>query len=158
VLLTKVPSTVLAGAARCFRQWLVEGQKGSARDWGAIAPLFEAIWPSEAKFRREPVAQELASLCVSAGPAFPDALNAIRHHFLPLEGGWGGGYFMKQLKVPQASPEASLELLWLICGPAASGQTQELAEILDAIAEAAPALEVDRRYQWLEQHRAIRYA
>lgn len=64
---------------------------------------------------------------------------------------------MSSSDVTRTAPNTCLELLWLVCGPGASLRVGELDNVLDRIVGEAPALEVDRRLQWLEQHRVVRY-
>jgi hypothetical protein len=157
-LLMRVPHAVLAGAAQCLRQWI--GQIGGSPEnaWATfIGPLFESIWPNEVRFKRTSVSRQLAALCVNAGPAFGEAFQAIRHYLSPFEADSISVSFMDTSDVTRTDPHTCLELLWLVCGPGAWGQSADLASVLDKIVAEAPALEVDRRLQWLEQHRAVRY-
>ena len=158
-LLTRVPHAVLAGAAHCLRRWVGEiGGGNHDKAWRAfIGPLFELIWPNEVQFKRAAVSKELAALCVGAGPAFPEAFQLICHHLSPFEGGSNSIWFLKSSDAIRVAPTSCLELLWSVCGPGSSGRTADMAEVLDQIAAAHPALEVDRRLQWLEQYRAFRY-
>lgn len=157
-LLTHAPQAVLAGVAQVLRQWLVQLPGSPGHAWPTfIGPLFESIWPTEARFRRTAVSRELAELCVSAGPAFEQAFDGIRHFLTPFEGDWSSVSFIKDSDAVRRSPTLCLELVWLVCGPGASGHSNGLSNVLDQIATASPALAVDRRLQWLEQNRVIRY-
>jgi hypothetical protein len=76
----------------------------------------------------------------------------LRHFLTPIDGGWYGVSLLDEAGVVSANPETWLDFLWLVSGPGASGQSMELAAVLDKIVEAAPNIEVDRRLQWLEQN------
>lgn len=157
-LLSQAPQSVLEGAARCLRQWIARIGGSPENAWRTfIAPLFELIWPSEARFKRTSVSVELAQLCVGARLAFGEAFQTIRHYLSPFEADWSSVWFMESSDVTRTDPANCLELLWLVCGPGASGRMASLASVLDKLIAAAPALEVDRRLQWLEQHRTVWY-
>jgi hypothetical protein len=156
-LLTKVPQSVLIGAAQCFRQYVRQIGISPGQAWLHFAgPLFEAVWPYESRFKWAAVSRDLAALCATTGTAFDEAFSVLRHFLTPIDGGWYGVSLMDESGVASAHPETSLHFLWLLSGPGASGRSMELATVLDKIVEAAPALEVDRRLQWLEQNRVIR--
>jgi hypothetical protein len=156
-LLTKVPQSVLIGAAQCFRQYVRQIGISPGQAWLHFAgPLFEAVWPYESRFKWAAVSRDLAALCATTGTAFDEAFSVLRHFLTPIDGGWYGVSLMDESGVASPHPETSLHFLWLLSGPGASGRSMELATVLDKIVEAAPALEVDRRLQWLEQNRVIR--
>jgi hypothetical protein len=156
-LLTKVPQSVLIGAAQCFPQYIQRIGNSPGQAWRHFArPLFEAVWPYEARFKREAVSRELAALCATTGTAFEDAFSVLRHFLMPVEGSWYGVSLLHDSKIASVNPETCLHFLWLLSGPSASGRSIDLAMVLDQIVEAAPALEADRRLQWLEQNRVIR--
>ncbi|CAB3809101.1 hypothetical protein LMG28614_06952 [Paraburkholderia ultramafica] len=158
-LLTKVPQSVLIGAAQCFRHYVQQIGNSPGQAWLHFAgPLFETIWPYESRFKRVAVSRELAALCATTGTAFEEAFSVLRHFLTPVDGGWYGVSLLSESQVISASPETCLHFLWLLSGSGASGRSMELATVLDKIVEAAPGLEVDRRLQWLEQNRAIRLA
>jgi len=157
-LLESTPRGVLTGAAQCLRQWVSRIGVTPENAWRTfIGPLFKAVWPNEARFRSAAVSGPLAALCVGAGSAFENALSILEYYLSPFDSQWNSVYFLEASDAPTNAPVASLELLWRICGPGASGRSADLAAVLDRIVDAAPALAVDRRVQWMEQHRAIRY-
>lgn len=157
-LLRSAPHTVLAGAAQCMRSYVAQIGRSPERAWRAfIGPIFHAVWPHEARFKRASVSSDLAALCVGTGAAFEDAFAEIRHFLTPLD---GGGYAISQLEESSmggTGAHACLQFLWILLGPGASRRSTELATILDKLVAISPRLEVDRRLQWLEQNRAIRF-
>lgn len=157
-LLKRAPHAVLAGTAKCLGQWVNQIDGGAENTWRAyIGPLFEVIWPKEATFKRASISKQLAALCVNTGPAFKDAFHVVRHYLCPSDGDGHSVTFMNNSDVTSTDPHTCLDLLWLVYGPGASGWAYDLAEVLDKIVASAPVLEIDRRFQWLEQHRVIRY-
>ena len=80
----------------------------------------------------------------------------LRHYLTPFVGDWYSLHFLESSNAPQQHPETTLELLWVICGQGSRGQSTELGKILDRIVVVRPALETDRRLQWLQQ-KAVRY-
>lgn len=157
-LLQKAPHTVLAGAAQCMRIYVAQIGQSPERAWRAfVGPIFHAVWPHEARFKRASVSSDLAALCVGTGAAFEDAFAAIRHFLTPLD---GAGYAISPLEESSmggTGAHACLQFLWILLGPGASGRSTELPAILDKLVAISPRFEVDRRLQWLEQNRAIRF-
>lgn len=95
-LLRNAPHSVLEGAAQCMRRYVAHIGHSPERAWRAfIGPIFHAVWPHEARFKRASVSSELAALCVGTGDAFEEAFEDIRHFLTPLE---GGSYAISQLE------------------------------------------------------------
>nr|WP_239007479.1 SIR2 family protein [Burkholderia diffusa] len=157
-LLTRAPHAVLAGVANVLKLWVGQLPGGRAYAWTTfIGPVLESIWPNDVRFKRASVAKELAELCVSAGTSFEQAFDAVRHFLTPLEGDVNSVSFLHQSEAVTSFPASCLELMWLLCGPGASGRPRGLSEVLIQIGHAEPGLTVDRRFQWLEQNRVVRY-
>lgn len=156
-LLRSAPPGVLAGAAQCLRTYVAQIAHSPERAWNVfIGPLFNSIWPYEARFKRASVSRELAALCASTGAAFDEAFTIIRHFLTPLDGGTYAISLLKESPMTSAGAHACLQFLWILCGPGAGGRSIELATVLDKLVAILPRLEVDRRLQWLEQNRALR--
>ncbi len=157
-VLASAPEAILDGAADCLEKWVASVPDTSPeRVWReGIRPLFEAVWPKERRFKRSAVSTDLAGTCVGAGPAFPEAFAYLRPYLTPSTADWANIHFIGRSGAPEQHPAVVLELLWILCGPGFEGQSTELAKILDRLVVAMPALETDRRLQWLEQ-RAVRY-
>lgn len=120
--------------------------------------IFDAVWPAGKKQQTRRASISLAKLAMASDDAFPEALKAIKPYIVPIEEDWPHLYFAT---TPQAHsligryPRETLELLWALLRPATRGQSHQLAQALDLIAAAAPALVRDRRFQLLET-RAMR--
>jgi hypothetical protein len=148
---------LLRSLAQWMHRWI--GGLGMSADaaWGdIIEPIFDRVWPKQRRFNRSDISHELACLCISAGNAFPNALERVKPHLLPSLSDGHGLYFIKSSTAPTDHPRATLDLLWILRGPSSRGSSFELGSILDVIVKAEPALEIDRRFQWLEG-KAIRY-
>jgi hypothetical protein len=157
LLLRSAPPGVLAGAAQCMRTYIAQIAHSPERAWTVfVGPLFNSVWPYEARFKRTSVSRELAALCASTGAAFEEAFAVIRHFLMPLDGGMYAISLLKESAMAGTGAHACLQFLWILCGPGASGRSMELATVLDKLVAISSRLEVDRRLQWLEQNRAIR--
>lgn len=143
-------ASVLEGAASCLADWVGDSGRKPENAWRqAIGPIFKKVWPQERTYRKALYTRALAQMCVNAGGAFPEALEAVRHFLLPLEGDWESLHFMISSEAPEDFPESALELVWILYGPGFEGQAHDLREVLDRIAKSDPRLEIDRRLQWL---------
>jgi hypothetical protein len=157
-LLRSAPYPVLAGAAECMRIYVAQITRSPERAWRAfVGPIFHAVWPHEARLKRASVSRDLAALCAGTGAAFEEAFATIRHFLTPLD---GGGYAVSTLQassMESTGASACLQFLWILFGPGASGRSTELGAILDKLVAISPRLDIDRRLQWLEQNRVIRF-
>ena len=150
-------NSIREGAAECMRAWVRGLECGPAAAWRTgVGPLFKAVWPPEREYLNSRLTEDLAATCVSAGNAFPEALETIKPYLRPFDADWASLHFIESSEVPEQFPRETLELLWTICGPESRGQMTDLGEVLDRIIGADERLETDRRLQWLEQ-RAVRY-
>lgn len=153
-------SEILAAAAEVMGDWLSREQDTPAHDrWlQEFSKIFYTVWPEGKKHQTRMASLSLAKLAVASGEAFPDALNTIKPYIINLDEDWPSLYFAttEQAKsVADNVPRQMLDLLWTLLRPATRGQSHELAEVLDRIALASPALARDRRFQLLET-RAMR--
>lgn len=155
--LRQASPSIRAGAADCFKQWVVNSDLSPEDSWNrAVKSVFKEVWPQEKSFRHADCTTDLAATCIGAGTFFPDALDVIKHHLHPLAEDWAYLSFITESRAPDDFPEESLELLWIICGPGSTAQSIDLGEVLDRIKAARAQLSSQRRFQWLEQ-RAVRY-
>ncbi|WP_028223222.1 SIR2 family protein [Paraburkholderia oxyphila] len=159
-VLVRVHPSVLEGAVQYLRL-VLDRQPDKARAWEIlIRPVLRDVWPTERRFRSASLTRELIALSVTAEKAFPVALNDIAHLLVPVERGGHGLYMMIQSDIPENYPLQVLDLLWAVLYSSSGGDgtpSLELGKILDRISAAAPEVEGDRRFQWLEQ-RTLRLA
>ena len=150
-ILPKAPQSIRIGILSVLVRWLVDDEASEEDRWRRTCkPFFDKLWPKERLFRDVTLTHEFIALAVVAGNAFPDALNQLRPYIAPFERGFGSLHSLVSSEVPETFPRETLDLLWMICGPNSQGAFYEIAGIIDRIVDADPALEVDRRLQWLE--------
>lgn len=119
-----------------------------------VRPLLEQVWPREKVFRTKQTSLHLARLAICAGEAFPEALDYVKPYLVPLDTLDSHFFFMKS-KHPEDYPHDVLNLLWIVLN-GSSAESFNIEKILDRLLQAAPELEVDRRFQWLDR-RTLRF-
>lgn len=150
------PPILRLGAVRLLQQWIHQMDADRAVAWRTgIGPLLLAIWPHERRFRASELSRHFAELAVSAADAFPEALEQLLPHLSLLEG-HGGLHFIETSEAPEKFPRETLILLWKLFGPGSTSNRYGLPKLLERLVVAVPAIELDRRLQWLDQN-ATRY-
>lgn len=153
--LRKAPLKIRTGTLDVLVRWMHNDEAGAEEAWEKmVAPFFDRVWPKERRFVDDAHNRDLMALAVGSGKRFPDALAKLRPYFSPYARERASVHPIKQSKAPEAYPHQVLDLLWLIFGPT-GGSSYDMAEILDRVVAADPLIEIDRRYQSLEQ-RTIR--
>lgn len=144
-----------AAAAGELAQWSSTFDGSPEVTWRTLVrPLLEQVWPREKVFRTKQTSRHLARLAICSGDAFPEALAFVRPYLVPLETLDSHFFFMRS-KHPEDFPRDVLNLLWTFLS-GSSAESFNIAEILDRLLQAAPELEVDRRFQWLDR-RTLRF-
>ena len=152
-VLRKAPQSLRIEVLSVLVSWLDRDEVCGEDEWcRSYGPFFARCWPKERVFRDVALTHEFIALAVGAGNGFPTALGQLRPYMLAFERGFGSLHSLSLSDVPEKFPRDTLELLWLVCGPSSQGEFYEIAEIIDRLIDAYPALEVDRRLQWLESH------
>mgnify|MGYP000456786685 CR=1 FL=1 len=147
---------IRAGTLNVLAQWTNTYEEGGEAAWETmVSPFFDRIWPKELRFVDEGLNRDLMALAVGADTKFPKALATLRPYFRPFSGGRSDIFPIVRSRAPDAFPGEVLELLWLLFGPAGDCG-YDMADLLDRLLAADPAIEVDRRFQSLEQ-RTIRF-
>ncbi len=146
---------IRAAAAEVLADWLAgETEKSSHEAWRTdYGPVFRSIWPADRGSLTSGASVSLAKLALSAGAAFPEALETVRPYIVPLMENWPKFFFAAHegaKPIITAHPREALTMMWLLAKPATLGQSIDLGKVLDAIAVADPALVRDRRFQLLE--------
>lgn len=146
------PDALRVAAAQTLAQWQRAKDIDVTDLWlKATKPVFQAIWPIEKRFKTPEISRHLAALCTLTGTAFPDAVRVLGPYLTIGERQGGGFYFLWDAPIAGQFPREMLELLWLLLrGCKDRFTTPGIAKALDAIKDAEPALETDRRFQWLE--------
>ena len=150
------PVSLRSGAAELVKQWIHQIDPDRAVAWRkGIGPLLLAVWPRERTFREREFSRHFADLAVESGDAFPEALEQLLPHMSLLEG-HGGTDAIERSEAPEKFPRETLILLWKLFGPNTTSELFGVPKILDRLIAALPAVELDRRLQWLDQ-KSIRY-
>lgn len=147
---------VRTGALGILAQWMKNDEAGGEEAWEKVAaPFFDRVWPPERCFVDEALNHGLMSIAVNAGKCFPDALERLRPFFHAHARVRGNLHPCIESAAPEEFPRQVLDLLWLVYG--AMGETShDMDRVLDRLVKADPEIEVDRRFQSLEQ-RTTRY-
>lgn len=154
--LREAPLKIRTGMLDVLVRWMHNDEAGAEEAWEKmVAPFFDRVWPKERRFVDDSLNRDLMALAVGSGKHFPNAVAKLRPYFSPYARERASIHPIKQSKAPEAYPHHVLDLLWLIFGPTSSS-SYDMGDILDRLVAADPKIEVDRRYQSLEQ-RTIRY-
>jgi hypothetical protein len=150
------PPCLRSGAAQLLKQWIHQLDDDRAVAWRTgIGPLMLNVWPRERTHHDRSLSPHFADLAVGSGDAFPDALEQLLPYMSLLEG-HGGTHSIEASQVPEKFPRETLILLWKLFGPGTTSNLYGVPKILDRLVVAMPAIELDRRLQWLDQ-KATRY-
>ena len=154
-MLRRAPDVVRVGALQLLARWMGTDPEGREASWDAmVAPFFEQLWPREAKYLSETLNKHLVDIAVGSGTRFPAAFQRLRWYMRPLNDRRPSLISLKNSETPENFPRETLDLIWTLIGPAGPAG-YDLGELLDRIRAVVPAIEVDRRFQSLDQ-RAIR--
>lgn len=144
-----------AAAAGVLVKWNSTFEGAPEVKWRTLVrPLLEEVWPKEKVFKTQQTTRHLVRLVICSGDAFPEALDYVRPYLVPLETLDSHFLFMDS-KHPEEFPHKVLDLLWVVLSESFA-EGFNIAETLDRILQAAPELEVDRRFQWLDR-RTLRF-
>ena len=139
--------TLREGAAGCLAD-CCGGETDKAAYWReTVAPLLDVVWPRDKRLKAPGQCLHLVRLIVQLEDAFPQTLAFVRPH---LTVSASILHFIGTSTVPEVWPRNTLDLVWTTRERASGMGYYELAGILDRLRSADPALEFDRRYQWLE--------
>lgn len=150
------PPALRVGAASYLTQWIAQFKEDPSTAWRSyIEPLIAAVWPRERSLREKELTPNFAELAVNSGDAFPEALKVL-HPFLEEAENHYVIHSISQSQVPETFPYETLTLLWTMFGAGSTRDLYEVHEILDRLIAVQPTIEVDRRFQGLNQ-RTVRY-
>lgn len=154
--LREVPAAVRRASLAVLVGWLHAEPGGVEQAWASMAgPFIEVVWPKGRHFLDVSNNIHFAELAVGAGASFPAALEAVRHYIVASTPRRISLHAIQSSSAVRNFPRQTLDLLWILHGP--MGEVgYEMPELLQALIEADPELEVDRRLQSLDQ-RAIRF-
>lgn len=150
------PLKIRVGVLGVLARWIRNDASGAEDAWKQmVEPFFERIWPKERCFVDDALNRDFTSLVIGAGKSFPAALIKLRPYFSLGAHRGANLHSIKNSSTPEKFPFQVLELLWLICGNTGSN-SYDMGGILDRLVAADPNIEIDRRFQSLEQ-RTNRY-
>ncbi|MBM9400784.1 SIR2 family protein [Gluconacetobacter azotocaptans] len=150
------PAALRNGAAKLLTQWIQQIADDRAVAWRTgIGPLMRASWPRERIYCERRLSQHFADLAVGSGDAFPEALEQLLPHISLLEG-QGDTHSIENSEAPEKFARETLVLLWKLFGPGTTSELYGIPKILNRLIASMPAIELDRRLQWLDQ-KATRY-
>lgn len=150
-VLRKSSGSLRIGAAALLRQWVSRLDGGADANWmGSIGPLLDQAWPRERALQESGCGRHFADLALATDDAFPVALTQLLPYVGPYHG-HHGIYAFTKATAPEKHPRDALKLLWRVLGPGSDANRHGVDKIIDRLVVALPAIELDRRLQWLEQ-------
>lgn len=153
--LKKGPPTLRVGACIVLKQWMPDLASDRALAWKtSVGPLL-ARWSRDRELCEKELTHHFAEIAIASGDAFPAALQQI-FPYLTLQQGYGSLYSLTNSDIPEKFPRDTLLLIWRIFGPGCTAIPHEISKLLDRLVKSEPAIERDRRLQWLDQN-SIRY-
>ena len=157
VVLRQASPSIRLASLSVMLEWLPNEGSGPEVAWKQIyGPFFRDVWPKEREYRHASLTGEMIGIVVAARDAFSAALRQLSPYMIPLTQEPSGLYYIMESDTVEKFPEDTLSLLWHAYGHSGRGHFVGIAEILDRLVKARPEIEVDRRLQWLELHRAER--
>ena len=147
-----LPQKGLQQAAQALVQALEGAGEQREEYWkNRVQPFWQQVWPKSLELSSNGIAASLARLSIAARGEFPRALATVVHWLRPIEHPHYVVHRLHELGLAARFPEATLHLLDAVLDDQ-SWAPPELGQCLTAIAESAPALEQDSRYQRLVQY------
>ena len=149
---TTLPDAGLVVASRTLQQSLESAGSQQVASWdNRIVPYLDSIWPTSREHRTRRISATLAHLCVSAGDAFPHAVERLKDWLQPLSEGLGCLYELHESGRCRRFPQAALEFLDAVIGNEVLYMRDKLRSCLEQIREADSSLARDRRFQRLDE-------
>lgn len=154
--LREAPLNVRSGTLDVLVRWMHNDPAGAEEAWEKmVAPFFDRVWPKERQYVDDELNRYLIELVIGSGKHLPDALAKLRPFKTPYKRERASVHHIVKSEAPEKYPLAVLDLLWIVFGRGAS--SHDMGKVLDRLLAADPTIEVDRRFQSLEQ-RATRYS
>ena len=155
--LREAPINIRSGTLDVLVRWMHNDPAGAEEAWEKmVAPFFERVWPKERQFVDDALNRYLIELVIGSGKHLPDALAKLRPYIIPYNRERASVHHIVKSEAPEKFPLEVLDLLWLVFGPGGAS-SHDMGKVLDRLVVADPTIEVDRRFQSLEQ-RTTRYS
>jgi hypothetical protein len=147
-----LPQEGLQEAAQALSQAL-EGAGEQREDYwkNRVQPFWQQVWPKSRELVSNGIAESVARLSIAARGEFSAALSAVQDWLQPIEHPHYVVHRLHESGLAGRFSEHALRLLNAVLNNQ-PWAPRELGQCLTAIAEAAPALEQDPRYQRLVQY------
>lgn len=143
------------GAVQILKRWIFKLDVVPSEAWRTcIGPLLSSVWPRDRVLCDGQLTAYFAELAISSAEAFPQALKQLLPYLTQVDGRFSL-YSIEKSGLPESFPQETLTLLWRLFGPGIAGG-YELPKILGRMVKAEPTIELDRRFQWLDQN-ALRF-
>ncbi len=147
-----LPQEGLEEAAQALSQAL-EGAGDQREDYwqNRIQPFWQQIWPKSRDLATPRIAESLTRLVIAARGEFPAALAAVRDWLQPIEHPHYVVHLLYESGLCSRYPIDALNLLDAVIADQ-QWPPRELGQCLDEIAQVAPPLAQDARYQRLHEY------
>lgn len=144
-----LPEAGLHETTRALNQALGAAGDQRAEYWkNRIVPYLQRIWPRTRDKASPIIAEGLGLLCVSAGDAFPEAINILRYWLKPPVHANNVLHQLYKAGLTSRYPEAALDLVDFMVADEPQ-LLPDLAVCVEGISAAKPSLEDDRRFKRL---------
>jgi hypothetical protein len=117
-----------------------------------VGPIFQEIWPLDARFRSEQISEHLLSVCLECGDAFDDAVNAVMDFVVPFRVFLLEDSFRLEehhSDVVRGHPKSTLRLANAILDPVLYPVPNDLTEFLRFCLDGDPSVQSEASYKRL---------
>ncbi len=143
---------VRISALEVLHQWALRYSNGPdvfIKD--EVHPLMKFVWPNDIDLVDERMTREFVRLLCLAGQNFEDVVDDFVCFIAPFKKSRVFIHSIDSSLLPDNAPEKTLGLLWHLLKYRPVGEVQGISTILDRMLKAKPNLEIDRRFQRLEE-------
>lgn len=148
----RLPQEGLEESAQALSQALEGAADQREEYWTNRAqPFWQQIWPKSRDLATPRIAESLTRLVIAARGEFPAALAAVQDWLQPIEHSHYVVHPLHESGLCSRFPADALNLLYVVIADQ-QWAPRELGQCLDDIAQAAPLLTRDARYQRLREY------
>lgn len=147
-----LPQEGLEECAQALSQAL-EGAADQREDYwkNRVQPFWQQVWPKSRDLATPRIAESLTRLIIAARGEFPAALAAVQDWLQPIEHPYYVVHLLHESGLCRQYPAEALQLLDAVIANQ-QWAPQEFGQCLDEIAQVAPQLAQDARYQRLSEY------
>ena len=154
---SKLPAKGLEATAHIIVRALSDAGDKRAEYWvHRVKPFIASIWPKSAAYRSSGVSMSLAEACVSAGDAFPDAVDTVMALLVQSEDYQSVANALAQSDLCLRYPEDTLKLLDAVVDENQRWPPEDLKKCLKDVGQSAPELRdgvaFRRLLEYLQRH------